>query len=189
MRWLSSSTVREALDKGRHRKRSGGVHHDLTLVGPQLSHLSSACIFATITSWMEVCVGNLGDARHWWNGGILQCDSVTEMHEYQHLGEVGYMMEKRQQALAFIEGNFGNFCAPVAASNRLYVDGVREHEPRVSARRANGSREHCFSHISHPALARRFAEGFPPSVGVLLKSVLPDSPRPGAIATPWSHCL
>jgi 4-amino-4-deoxy-L-arabinose transferase-like glycosyltransferase len=66
-------------------------------------------VFLQDNFWMEVCVGNLGNARHWWNGGVHPCDSVTEMHEYQRLGETGYLAEKRRQALAFITNNPGTY--------------------------------------------------------------------------------
>jgi hypothetical protein len=62
-------------------------------------------VFLQDNFWMEVCVGNLGNARHWWNGDVHPSGSVVDLHVYLRLGETGYMAEKRQQALAFITSN------------------------------------------------------------------------------------
>jgi hypothetical protein len=59
-------------------------------------------VFLQDNFWMEVCVGNLGNALHWWNGDVHPSGNVAEMKEYLRRGETGYIAEKRQQALEFI---------------------------------------------------------------------------------------
>lgn len=59
--------------------------------------------------WLEVCVGNLGDDLHWWNGNVHPAGSATEMEDFQRLGELRYMAEKRKLALAFIETHPGTY--------------------------------------------------------------------------------
>ena len=62
-------------------------------------------VFLKDNFWMEVCVGNLTTAPDWWNEDIHPSYIPAEMAEFQRLGELGYMAEKRQQALAFIESH------------------------------------------------------------------------------------
>jgi 4-amino-4-deoxy-L-arabinose transferase-like glycosyltransferase len=62
-------------------------------------------VFLQDNFWIEVGVGNLGNALHWWNEDVHPCHSVAEMREYLRLGEIGYIAEKRQQVFAFIKGN------------------------------------------------------------------------------------
>lgn len=59
--------------------------------------------------WLEVCVGNLGDDLHWWNGHVHPAGSTAENEEFQRLGELRYLAEKRKQALAFIEAHPGTY--------------------------------------------------------------------------------
>jgi Dolichyl-phosphate-mannose-protein mannosyltransferase len=66
-------------------------------------------VFLKDTFWMEVCVGNLGNTLHWWNGDVHPSGSATDMDDFRRLGEMGYMAEKRQQAFAFIQGNPGTY--------------------------------------------------------------------------------
>jgi hypothetical protein len=66
-------------------------------------------VFLQDNFWMEVCVGNLGNALHWWNGDVHPSGSVADMHEYQRLGELGYIAGKKRQAFAFIESNPGTY--------------------------------------------------------------------------------
>ncbi len=62
-------------------------------------------VFLKDNFWMEVCIGNLGNAQHWWNGAAHPAGNNAELHEFQQLGELGYMARERRQALAFIESN------------------------------------------------------------------------------------
>lgn len=66
-------------------------------------------VFLKDNFYMEICVGNLGNALHWWNGDVQPSGNAADMAEFQRLGELGYMAEKRRQALAFIESNPGTF--------------------------------------------------------------------------------
>jgi len=66
-------------------------------------------VFLQDNFWMEVCVGNVGNALHWWNGDVHPSGSVAEMRQYLRLGEMGYIAEKRQQAIAFIRSNPGTY--------------------------------------------------------------------------------
>jgi hypothetical protein len=59
--------------------------------------------------WLEVCVGNLGDDLHWWNGWVHPAGNPVEVAAFQRLGELGYMAEKRKLALTFIEAHPGSF--------------------------------------------------------------------------------
>lgn len=62
-------------------------------------------VFLKDNFWMEFCVGNIGNALHWWNGNVHPSGSAREMKEFERLGEFGYMAEKRRQALAFLKDN------------------------------------------------------------------------------------
>lgn len=64
-------------------------------------------VFLKDNFWMEVCVGNLGDALHWWNGDTHPAGSNEEFEEFRRLGEQGYMQEKRRQAIAFVQAHPG----------------------------------------------------------------------------------
>jgi 4-amino-4-deoxy-L-arabinose transferase-like glycosyltransferase len=64
-------------------------------------------VFLKDNFWMEVCVGNVGNALHWWNGFVLPVRSAAEGAEFQRVGELAYMHEKRAQALSFIETHPG----------------------------------------------------------------------------------
>lgn len=64
-------------------------------------------VFLKDNFWMEVCVGNVGNALHWWNGAVHPAGSNAEMSEFRQLGEQGYMVAKHQQALAFIGSHPG----------------------------------------------------------------------------------
>jgi hypothetical protein len=64
-------------------------------------------VFLKDNFWMELCVGNLGNALHWWNGDVHPSGSAEEMHRFAELGEMGYMAEKRREAFAFLENDSG----------------------------------------------------------------------------------
>ena len=59
--------------------------------------------------WLEACVGNLGNDLHWWNGKVHPAGSAKEMADFQRLGELGYMAEKRRLGLAFIATHPGTY--------------------------------------------------------------------------------
>ena len=66
-------------------------------------------VFLQDNFWMEVCVGNQGNSLHWWNGDVHPAGSAAEMEEYQRLGEIGYMAERRHQAFAWIKSHPGTY--------------------------------------------------------------------------------
>jgi hypothetical protein len=64
-------------------------------------------VFLKDNFWMEVCIGNLGNTVHWWNDAAHPAANNAELVEFQKLGEQGYMLRERQQALAFIQSHPG----------------------------------------------------------------------------------
>jgi hypothetical protein len=68
-------------------------------------------VFLKDNFWMEVCVGNLGNAQHWWNDAVHPAGNNAELVEFRQLGELGYMAKKHQQALALIHDEPGIFVA------------------------------------------------------------------------------
>jgi Dolichyl-phosphate-mannose-protein mannosyltransferase len=59
--------------------------------------------------WMEVCVGNVNNSLHWWDGEEHPSGSTVEREQYQRLGEIGYMEEKRRRAIEYIENHPGRY--------------------------------------------------------------------------------
>jgi hypothetical protein len=64
-------------------------------------------VFLKDNFWMEVCIGNLGNAEHWWNDAAHPAGNNAELAEFRQRGELGYMLRERQQALAFIQSHPG----------------------------------------------------------------------------------
>jgi hypothetical protein len=64
-------------------------------------------VFLKDNFWMEVCIGNLGNAPHWWNDAVHPAGSSQEMADFRQLGELGYMLRERRQGLAFIQSHPG----------------------------------------------------------------------------------
>jgi len=64
-------------------------------------------VFLKDNFWMEMCVGNVGNDRHWWNGVVHPAGSSSEVAEIQRVGELAYLEEKRTLALSFIETHPG----------------------------------------------------------------------------------
>jgi hypothetical protein len=52
--------------------------------------------------WLEVCVGNVNNTLHWWDGEEHPSGSVGENALYERLGESNYMAAKRRRAIAYI---------------------------------------------------------------------------------------
>jgi hypothetical protein len=69
----------------------------------------NALVFLKDDFWMEVCVGNLGNSLHWWNGDVHPAGNSAESARFKEVGEQVYLAEKRQQALAFIRAQPGLF--------------------------------------------------------------------------------
>lgn len=66
-------------------------------------------VFLKDNFWLEVCVGNVGNALHWWNGAEHPVGSAQETAEMVRVGEPAYMAEKRQEAMDYIQGRPGVF--------------------------------------------------------------------------------
>jgi 4-amino-4-deoxy-L-arabinose transferase-like glycosyltransferase len=64
-------------------------------------------VFLKDNFWMEMCVGNVGNDRHWWNGAVHPAGRAEEVAEIQRVGELAYLEEKRKLALDFIETHPG----------------------------------------------------------------------------------
>jgi 4-amino-4-deoxy-L-arabinose transferase-like glycosyltransferase len=64
-------------------------------------------VFLKDNFWMEVCIGNAGNDRHWWNGSVIPPGRAAELEEIQRVGELAYLEEKRNLALDFIETHPG----------------------------------------------------------------------------------
>ena len=64
-------------------------------------------VFLKDNFWMEVCIGNVGNDRHWWNGAVIPPGRAAELGEMQRVGELAYLEEKRNLALDFIETHPG----------------------------------------------------------------------------------
>jgi hypothetical protein len=64
-------------------------------------------VFLKDNFWMEVCIGNLGNAPHWWNDAVHPAGNSQEMAHFRQLGELGYMLRERRQGLAFIQSHPG----------------------------------------------------------------------------------
>jgi 4-amino-4-deoxy-L-arabinose transferase-like glycosyltransferase len=58
---------------------------------------------------LELCVGNTGNALHWWNGSVQPSGSAQELEEFDRLGELGYMNAKKVEAVDFIKNHPGTF--------------------------------------------------------------------------------
>jgi 4-amino-4-deoxy-L-arabinose transferase-like glycosyltransferase len=52
--------------------------------------------------WLEVCVGNVNNSLHWWDGEQHPSGNARESAQYEQLGELRYMDAKRHQAIAYI---------------------------------------------------------------------------------------
>jgi 4-amino-4-deoxy-L-arabinose transferase-like glycosyltransferase len=57
--------------------------------------------------WLAMHVGNNGDSSHWDPGGAHPSTSGKEEQEYNRLGELNYMGEKRREAIEFIRSHPG----------------------------------------------------------------------------------
>jgi 4-amino-4-deoxy-L-arabinose transferase-like glycosyltransferase len=59
--------------------------------------------------WLEVCVGNVNNSLHWWDGGEHPSGSEQENAQYEQLGELNYMAAKRTRAIAYIASHPGAY--------------------------------------------------------------------------------
>lgn len=63
-------------------------------------------IFLKDNFWLEVVVGNSEGQSHWWDDNAHPSRNMGELREMVLQGEVGYMAEKKQQALDFLSHHF-----------------------------------------------------------------------------------
>lgn len=99
---------------GKHWPRAGtiGALALLATIAPWLIRNYRAFhqpVFLKDNFWMEFCVGNLGNALHWWNGDVHPSGNPAEMTRLAQLGEMGYMAEKRREAFAFLKSNSATY--------------------------------------------------------------------------------
>ena len=59
--------------------------------------------------WLEVCVGNVNNTLHWWDGDEHPSGSARENEQYERLGESNYMAAKRRRAIAYITTHPGAY--------------------------------------------------------------------------------
>jgi 4-amino-4-deoxy-L-arabinose transferase-like glycosyltransferase len=52
--------------------------------------------------WMEVCVGNVNNSLHWWDGNEHPSGSALDNAQYERLGELKYMAAKHNRAIDYI---------------------------------------------------------------------------------------
>jgi 4-amino-4-deoxy-L-arabinose transferase-like glycosyltransferase len=55
--------------------------------------------------WLEVCVGNVNNSPHWWDGREHPSGSAQENAQFERLGELRYMAAKHQEAMTYIKGH------------------------------------------------------------------------------------
>jgi 4-amino-4-deoxy-L-arabinose transferase-like glycosyltransferase len=59
--------------------------------------------------WLEMWVGNNGDTSDWFPIWVHPTGNDQELAEFERLGEIGYMDQKRAQTVAFIRSHPGPF--------------------------------------------------------------------------------
>jgi 4-amino-4-deoxy-L-arabinose transferase-like glycosyltransferase len=59
--------------------------------------------------WLEVCVGNVNNSLHWWDGDEHPSGSAWESAQYERWGESSYMAAKRRRAIVYIETHPGAY--------------------------------------------------------------------------------
>ncbi len=59
--------------------------------------------------WLEVCVGNVNNTLHWWDGDEHPSGSARENELYERLGESNYMAAKHRRAITYIATHPGAY--------------------------------------------------------------------------------
>jgi hypothetical protein len=59
--------------------------------------------------WLEVCVGNVNNSLHWWDGNEHPSGSAQDNAQYERLGELNYMADKHTRAIAYIATHPGSY--------------------------------------------------------------------------------
>jgi hypothetical protein len=68
-----------------------------------------SAVFLKDNFWMEVSTGNTGNALHWWNSSVHPAGNAAQAVEFQRVGELPYIAEKRLEALSFIKSHPGAY--------------------------------------------------------------------------------
>jgi hypothetical protein len=55
--------------------------------------------------WLEVCVGNVNETLHWWDGSEHPSGSATEAAQFAKMGELQYMAAKHERAAVYIHAH------------------------------------------------------------------------------------
>lgn len=58
---------------------------------------------------LELCIGNVGNAVHWWNSSFHPSGNPAELDKLVRMGEQAYLDEKRAVAYEYIKNNPGIF--------------------------------------------------------------------------------
>jgi 4-amino-4-deoxy-L-arabinose transferase-like glycosyltransferase len=58
---------------------------------------------------LELCIGNVGNAVHWWNSSLHPSGNPAELDKLARIGEQAYLDEKRTLAYEYIKNNPGIF--------------------------------------------------------------------------------
>jgi hypothetical protein len=66
-------------------------------------------VFLKDTLPLELCIGNVGNALHWWNSSVHPSGNPAELDKFARLGEQAYLEEKRTEAFNFIRNSPGIF--------------------------------------------------------------------------------
>ena len=59
--------------------------------------------------WMEVCVGNVNNSLHWWDGNEHPSGSALDNAQYERSGELKYMAAKHDRAIDYIANHPGTY--------------------------------------------------------------------------------
>jgi hypothetical protein len=59
--------------------------------------------------WLEVCVGNVNNSLHWWDGDEHPSGSARDNAQYEQLGELNYMASKHGRAIHYIATHPGTY--------------------------------------------------------------------------------
>ena len=59
--------------------------------------------------WLEVCVGNVNNSLHWWDGLEHPSGSTRESARFERLGEMRYLAAKHEEAVTYIKRHPGAY--------------------------------------------------------------------------------
>jgi hypothetical protein len=70
-------------------------------------HVFHRPVFLKDNFWLAFRVGNSGSFLHWWNDLAHPSHNPAELAELRRVGEAAYMVEKREQSLAWVRAHPG----------------------------------------------------------------------------------